>query len=490
MVAHVLNFIINIKQMILKFKRVKRIIAILFVFLSLNILAQNNFPTYNLEECIDLALKNNLDLKSADLSSQTAEVNFKRSRNALLPSINGNYNIGKTSGRSINPFTNSYIDEKLTFSNAGLNLNATVFNGFRLLNQWKMEKLNWKAAEMEKEDQRLNVILNVTLAYLQVVNTQDLYNIAKNRMQSTEDQLNRLDSMFEEDMGNPAEYRDFQGLKANDEANLINSKNSFEDALTVLKELLNIQTDFQVAAIDIPNDFDVYQSSLEDVYAQALENMAIVKAGEFRLQASKKSIAVARANFVPEVSFFASLNTNYSSVAQIFNETGTSIIETGDYVTFGGVDYPVFREETNFVGEDISYKDQFENNLYSALGIQVNIPLFNGFESKNRVALEKIRKEEASVNLNRIKLQLRSAIQQTYNDMEAAFRRYQVLQSQNEAYQESMRINEIRFVNGVDNSVSYIISKNNFENAKVNLNNVKYEYLLRLKLLEYYTGKN
>ena len=120
----------------------------------------------------------------------------------------------------------------------------------------------------------------------------------------------------------------------------------------------------------------------------------------------------------------------------------------------------------------------------------MNIPLFNGFESKNRVAFEKIRREEATINLDRIKLQLRSAIEQTYKDMTAAYDRYQVLQSQNEAYQESLRINEIRFSNGVDNSVSYIISKNNFENAKVNLNNVKYEYLLRLKLLDYYTGKN
>ena len=95
-----------------------------------------------------------------------------------------------------------------------------------------LEKLNWKAAELEREDQRLNVILNVTLAYLQVVNTQDLYRMAKNRMQSTEDQLRRLDAMFEEEMANPAEYRDFQGLRAADEANLITAKNNYEDALT------------------------------------------------------------------------------------------------------------------------------------------------------------------------------------------------------------------------------------------------------------------
>ncbi|MCX2718462.1 TolC family protein [Lentiprolixibacter aurantiacus] len=466
---------------------------ILFLLLSLQFSmarGQSQVPTYSLQECIDMALANNLDLSLAKLSTETAEVNFKQSRNELLPRLNGNYNIGNAAGRSINPFTNTYINEKLTFSNAGLSLDATVFNGFRLLNQWRMEKLNWQAAQMEKEDARNNLILNVTLAYLQVVNTKDLYNIAKSRLESTNGQLERLASMFEEEMGNPAEYRDFQGLRSNDESNLITAKNNYEDALTALKELLNTGEELDVELIDIPLDFVQYGDSLEEVYQLALENMASVKAGEFRLEASEKQVAVTRAGYVPEISFFANLNTNYSSVAQIFNETGTSIVETGDFVDISGTTYPVLTEESSFDSEQISYRDQFENNLFSTVGIQVNIPIFNGFQARNNVVLQKIKKEESRVNLDRIKLQLRTAIEQTYKDMAAAYERYQILQSQNEAYQESMRINEIRFINGVDNSVSYIIAKNNLETARVNLNNAKYEYLLRVKLLDFYKGTN
>ena len=448
------------------------------------------YQAYNLQECIELALQNNLDLSLANLGTETAEVNFKQSRNALLPRINGTYNIGKASGRSINPFTNTYIDERLTFSNAGLSLNATVFNGFRLLNQWRMQKLNWKAAEMENQDSRDNLVLNVTLAYLQVVSTKDLYDIAKSRLQSTNDQLVRLQSTFEEELGNPAEYRDFQGLKAGDESNLMTAKNNYDDALTSLKELLNIRTEFDIEAILVPEDFTQYEDSLEEVYEQALENMATIKAGEYRLEASKKQIAVTRASYVPEITLFANLNTNYSSVAQVFNQTDTSTIETGDFVDLNGTIVPVLRDQPSFEAENISYKDQFENNLFSTVGVQVNIPIFNGFEAKNNVALQKIRKEESIVNLERIKLQLRTAITQTYKDMTTAFERYQILQTQKEAYEESMRINEIRFTNGVDNGVSFIISKNNWETARVNLNNAKYDYLLRVKLLDYYKGIN
>jgi len=451
---------------------------------------QSNISTYNLQECIDIALKNNLDLKSAELRAETANINFKQSKNALLPTLNGNYNIGKTNGRSIDPFTNSYINEELTFSNAGLRLGAVVFNGFQLINRWKQQKLNMKASEMEKEDAKYNLILNVTLTYLQVMNTKDLYVLAQNRLETTNEQLKRLKSMFEEEMANPSEYRDFQGLKANDEANLVNSKNNFEDAKLNLMALLNVDTNFEVTAIDMSTNLDVYSESFEDIYMQALQNMAVVKAGEYRLKAAEKGVSVARSLYVPEISLFANLSTNYSSAARIFNESGTSILETGDFVTVGGQDYQVYSEQTSFTTENIAYKDQFENNLNNSAGIAVNVPIFNGFNAKNNVALEKIKKEEATIELERIKLQLRTAIEQTYKDMNAAYERFELLKQQTEAYQESMRINDVRFTNGVNNSVDYIISKNNLENARVNLNNVKYEYLLQTKLLDYFKGRN
>lgn len=474
----------------IKFKNMRHsIIIILFFLQTLNMFSQNNTTTYNLQECIDIALKNNLDLKSAELRAEISDINFKQSKNALLPTLNANYNIGKTSGRSIDPFTNSYINEELTFSNAGLRLGAVVFNGFQLINRWKQQKLNMKASEMEKEDAKYNLILNVTLTYLQVMNTKDLYVLAQNRLETTYEQLKRLKSMFEEEIGSPSEYRDFQGLKANDEANLVNSKNNFEDAKLNLMSLLNTDTDFDVAAIDMSIDLSGYSESFEDIYIQALQNMAIVKAGEYRLEAAEKGVSVAKSLYVPEVSLFANLNTNYSSAARIFNDIGTSIAETGDFVTIDGQDYQVLSEQTSFTSENIAYKDQFENNLNSSAGIAINVPIFNGFNAKNNVALEKIKKEEATIELERIKLQLRTAIEQTYKDMNAAFERYQLLQQQTEAYQESMRINDVKFTNGVNNSVDYIISKNNLENARISVNNVKYEYLLRVKLLEYYTGQ-
>ena len=108
-----------------------------------------NDQKYSLDECISIALQNNLDLKSANLRASSAKINHQQAKADLLPSVNGNFNLGVNDGRSIDPFTNDFITQELTFSNMVLNLNMTVFNGFRLLNAAKQNKLNREASELE-----------------------------------------------------------------------------------------------------------------------------------------------------------------------------------------------------------------------------------------------------------------------------------------------------------------------------------------------------
>lgn len=465
-------------------------IIFLFLFsLPLPIFAQSEARSVlTLEECIHLAIKNNLDLKQSQLAEKTSGINFRQNKNALLPTLNGNYNAGISNGRSIDPFTNAIVTEQLTFSNAGLGLDATVFNGFRLINSWKQAKLNLKAAEMETEAAKQSLILNVTLTYLQILNVQDLVKLAKTRLKTTRGQLDRLKSLYEEETGNPAQYRDLQGQMAADSSNLVESQYRLETEIINLNTLLNSSSEITVVALDQKLDIEKYAYTSKEVYSEALEVFPAVKASDLSLQAATKGVAVARSAYAPEINLFANLNTNYSSAAQLFNETGTSIAETGDFVTINNQDFPVLTERTNFTDQKISYSDQFDNNLNSSVGVSVTVPIFNGFQAKNRVALEKIKKEEAQTALAKIKLDLKQTVKQSYNAMQTAFERYKLLQKQVAAYKESFRINEIRFNNGVSNSVEYIISKNNLDNAQINLANVGYEYLLRMKILEYYRG--
>jgi outer membrane protein len=134
------------------------------------------------------------------------------------------------------------------------------------------------------------------------------------------------------------------------------------------------------------------------------------------------------------------------------------------------------------------YIDQFNNNFSSVVGLSVRIPILNGFQAKNVVALEKIQLEETSIDLQDTKLEFKQSIEEAYLKMESAFNRHHLLIGQVTAYEQSFHTNEIRFNNGVSNIVEYLTSKNNLDAAKLNLSKAKYEYILRVRVLDYYRG--
>lgn len=467
----------------------------LFIGLWLGVISfgfsQNRSATiYTLQDCIDITIENNLDLKIKELRAASSEVNFKENRNNILPSLNMDYNLGINNGRSIDPSTNRYVNQELAFSNAGLNLDATIFNGFKIKNEIKQSQFNMQASEMEIEEAKQNLILEVTLIYIQILNSKDLLKLSKARLTTTKDQLKRLESQYNNGVGNPVTFTDMQGQYTRDQTGIINAENNLKSSVLNLVKLLSIDIGSEN---EFENGFEIikaekYQISANDIYNDALENLATFKSKQLRVDAAKTGIKIAKSNYFPEVSLFGQLNTNYSSVAQRFTQTGTSIIETGGFVSISDQKYAVFRNEAQLESSKINYKDQFNNNLNSMVGIAVRVPLFNGFRAKNKLIIERIQHEEAQVNLKQTKFIFKQSIQKAYNNMVASFKRYQVLKNQVAAYEESFRVNEVLFNNGVSNILDYITSKNNMETSILNLSQTKYEYLLRVKILDYYRG--
>ncbi len=473
-----------------KTQRILLLIALYYLLLPMGFAQNSQQSQFTLNDCIELAIENNNDLKRSKLQTKSSIINYKQLKNELLPNLNMNYNIGVNNGRSIDPFTNSYSNQELTFSILGVNSNITIFNGFRVLNSIKQNKFNMKASEMEQEEAKQNLILQVTIGYIQILNSRDLLELSKSRLITTETQLKRLKTHYNEGVGSPVDYTDMQGQYAMDKIGIVDAENNLKTAVLDFITLLNLDSNSENNFENIFGliESDKYALSANDVYNDALQNLATFKSKQFRIDAADSGIKVARSNYYPEISVFGQLNTNYSSAANVFTETGSSIIETGDFVTIANQDYPVLQNQRQFSGSKISYEDQFDNNLNSVVGVSVRVPLFNGFRAKNLVQLQKIELEETMLELESTKLIFKQSINQAYNNMESAFSRYHILLDQVEAFKESYRINEVRFNNGVSNIVEYISSKNNMDAAQLNLNKVKYEYLLRVKILDYYRG--
>ena len=471
----------------------KNIILFFSIYMSfyyVGITQNKRKSTYTLNDCIELAIHNNLNLKSFELNSKTSKINYIQSRLEMLPVLNANYSLGVNNGRSIDPSSNDYINQELTFSNARLSLNATVFNGFRLMNSIKQNRFDMQAAEMEMEEVKQNLILEVTFQYLQILNLRDLIKLSESRMKTTKKQLERLKTHYDENAGNPVDYTDMQGQYTKDQMNLEEDKNNLKSSISEFAKLLDLDSSAEKSFEDIlgPVGSKKYPYKVDVIYNEALKNLATFKSRQLKIEAAEAGIKVAKSNYFPEVSVFGQLNTNYSSAAQVFTEIGMVIKETGDFVNISNQELPVLRNETQLEGHEISYENQFKNNLNSIVGVAVNIPLLNGFRSKNSVSIQKIEKEEALIALEQTKLLFKQSIEQAYNNMESTFNKYHILLKQVKAYEESFRVNEIRFNSGVSNIVDYITSKNNMDSARLNLNSTKYEYLLRVKVLDYYRG--
>jgi outer membrane protein len=467
-------------------------IAISFLLILVaSLKAQNNqIIGLTLDECIAIALDKNLDLKSIKLSAKTSEVYYNQSRSDMIPSLNANFNLGLNNGRSIDPFTNGFIDQELTFSNAGLSLNATLFDGLRIMNSIKRDRFNLLASEMDIEENKQNLVLEVTLRYIQILNNIDALELAKSRLETTKVQLKRLEVHYIQQIGNPVDYTDMLGQSTIDESEIIIAHNNLKTAILDLAKLLNLD-------LDTNSDFqnilglvgsEKYPYSADDVFEQSLQNLATFKSKEYRIDAADTGVKVAKSNFYPEISLFGQLNTNYSSLANLYTATGSQIVETGDFVDISNQEFPVLRNETQFESVTIDYNDQFNNNLNSVVGISMRIPILNSFRARNNVKIQKIELDQSVIELENTKLLFKQSIEQAYNNMESSYNRYFIQLQQVDAYNESFRVNEVRFENGVSNIVDYITSKNNMDIAQLNLNKNKYEYLLRVKILEYYRG--
>ena len=168
---------------------------------------------------------------------------------------------------------------------------------------------------------------------------------------------------------------------------------------------------------------------------------------------------------------------------------GSKEVPNGDYVVANGSKLPVITQQNDYNSQTIGYGSQLSNNLSSAYGVSVRIPIFNALKTRSYVNLAKNEEKNSRMIADNVKYQLRQAVEQAYVNITTTYKRYLTLQKQLEAYTESFRIQGIRFENGVINSPEYLISKNNLDRANANIITTRYEFLLRKKVIDFYMGR-
>ncbi len=472
----------------------KKIRAVLIMVLCAgickNIIAQDNGSVYTLQNSITIALANNIPVKQNDLQVQTASINYTQAKNNRLPNVAANIDYGISSGRSIDPFTNGYVNQQLGSSNATLSASVPVFKGFQLQRTIEQASLTLQAAKLENQQEKDNLTLNVILGFLQVMNNEDVLELTKKQAAVTQKQAERLDVLNTEGAIAPATFYDMKGQYATDQVAIVTAANTLELSKLALSQLMNVpyKKEMKLSREGMDTAIKLYAASSEQVYATAMEKLAMVKAADLRVKAASKAIQVAKADLYPILSLSGQLATNYSTATRNLTPIGVTDVTTTDYVIVGGNNSPVITKQTNYSSQRVNYFNQAKNNLGTFFGVNLQVPIFNGFQARSKIALAKVQEKNTAYVAENTRIQLQQAIEQAYLNMTSAYEKYQLLTEQAVAFAESFRAAEIRFNLGALNSVDYLIVKNNLDRTNLNLTIARYEYLLRTKVLDFYQG--
>lgn len=470
-------------------KQIISIISFLFLYQAS---AQKQSAPLSLRTCIETAIAHNLQVRQTAYQLATDKTSLLQAKASRLPVINGNIAHGINQGRSIDPFTNSYVNSEITQANYGINSSITLWNASSITNTIKQNQLNLQASEMSWQQEKDNVTINVILAYLQVLSSKEQLGIAEKQVAVTKGQVNRLITLNNSGAIAPATLYDMQGQLSGDQLSLLTIRNSLETAKISLAQLMNqpYSPTLELEPLETTSVPVLYDATADQIFATASQQLAMIKAAEFRQQSARKNVLSAKALSFPTLSLNGGLGTNYSSVASKQLLLGTNDVATAQYVTVNNTKIPVFAPQNNFSSQKIGYGDQWKNNFNSSISINLQVPILNRMQAKTRIRQAEISAQRAAFESESIKTQVHRSVDQAYINMNTSFERYQALEKQVADFTASFRAAEVRFNSGVNTVVEYMLAKNNVDRANANFVAAKYDYILRTKLLDFYQGKS
>ena len=458
--------------------------------ISQNALGQ---ATWSLEKCIEYAQKNSLAIKSAKYVVEDAQLSEKQARLQRMPFVSGRGSFGQQFGRTIDPTTNEFNNQRIGFNSWGVDANVNLFDGGRIHNQVKQSEIDVKAARMSEQVQINDLALNVANVYLQILNADEQLTNAEIRKQLSEEQLSRTDKLIEAGTLPANDRLDILAQIARNDQQIIQARNSVEINYLNLYQLLELPSgeEFQVEkpSVTIPENDGLNELAFQNVYEVALNTQPQIKLDELRMQSAEINVNLAKANMYPSLSLFGGLSTNWSSAAKRFIADGTFDFGDETVILVQDMQVPVRFPELGGQIENISYFDQLDQNFGQNFGISLNVPIYS--RGQNKIAVERANLGilNAQLNSQQSRQNLKTQVQTAIANAQAAKQNLEAAQKTLEANTRAYENSQKRFDLGSINTFDLTTAKNNLDSSEVDVVVAKYEYLFRLKIVDFYLGK-
>lgn len=467
-----------------------KLTALALVF-SIGILSAQN-KKWTLQECVEYALEHNISIQQSELDLKDAEVNKLDARGNFLPNINAqathSWNIG------LNQNVTTGILENLTtmFTSGGLGMNVDLYNGLQNVNQLRRSNLALLANQYRLDDMKDNISLSVANGYLQILFNRENLVVARAQYAVTEQDLKRTVELVESGVVARGDLLEIEATAATQEQQIVNSENNLRLSRIALAQLLliNDYENFDVADEDFEvKPSEILNNSPSEIFATAVTQRNDIKFAEANIELAETDIKLAKGVLYPRLSGFYNYNTraSYQDIIGGFELDPNN--PTRQIGTVEGTGQSVIAPNTIPIVEAMDpFLYQLGVNDGHSFGVGLNIPILNGFSARNSVKRNRINLERSKLQLDQSKLDLENIINQAWNDAKAAIKAHEAAQKTLEARQLAYDYSKERFDVGLMNAFDFSQAQSRLDNAQAEVIRTKFDYIFRIKVLEFYFG--
>ncbi|MCK9613702.1 MAG: TolC family protein [Bacteroidales bacterium] len=467
----------------------KKAITISLVVLHIFVHSAFSQKIWTLDDCITYALNNNIQIKQQQISSKLSKLQYNQSIASLFPSINASASHVYNNGQTIDMYTNQFASQTVQSNNFYLSGSLVLFNGLQLLNTLKQKQIDFLASQYDLEKIKNDITLTIATAYLQVLYNIELLSVAKSQLDITNAQVERTKKLLDAGTIAKGTLLLIESQAATDELQVVTAQNQLDMAYLTLAQLLDLQDtkgfEIEQPELSIPESSALMQN-VEDIFTKASVIQPDIMSAEMKVKSAKKGLSISYGALSPSLILNASYGSGYSGASKSISD-----ITISGYTPIGATESGeiVYGPTYDYAYSKIKFWDQLDRNLNSSIGLYLNIPIFNKWQTQTAIGSSKLSLQNAELMLQNSKNQLLKTIQQAYVDAKAALNRYNAGIKSVEALRESFNYTEQRFNVGLVNSIDYNDAKNKLMKAVSESLNAKYEFVFRIKVLDFYQGK-
>ncbi len=448
---------------------------------------------WNLKTIVEYAMASNIGVKQSEVQAKITALTYKQSKLSLFPNASFNGNTSVNSGSNQDPTTFSRITQ--TYLSAGMQLQSSVdiFNFYSKKNTIAANEWELKAAIANVGKIKNDIALSAANAYLQILLAMEQEKITLVQVAQTAEQLSTIRKQVDAGALPELNAVQLEAQLALDSVNYITAKGNVTQAVLNLKSFMNIDAaaEFEV---DTPPVESIPVEPIADlqpdaVYQLALTNQPLQMVNDYRLKAAEKNRAAARGAMYPNFSGFASLGSGFNNQARQITSS-TFINAPLGKVSIGGTNYDVFPLQpfSNFTYGKRSFPNQLSDNFRQSIGLSISVPIFNAGSLRTNYERSKLNIDNLQLQKQNDDQKLKQDIYQAYNAAVIALEKYTASLKSVSSSEKTFLYSGKRFDVGMLSTFDLITSQNNLLRAKLEYTINRFDYVFKMKVLEFYKG--